>query len=746
MQSGKIIIRGIVQGVGFRPFVYAQAVKHHITGTVINHGSEVEIDAWGDEFEAFRKAVAKGPKMSVIDSVDVLPLSPDVKQPAAFSILPSQDGARSGFVPADIATCKHCLEDVTNPKSRYFGYWATSCTDCGPRYSIIHTVPYDRERTAMNQFPKCSDCEKEYTNPENRRHHAQTIACKTCGPKLSLLKGDGTELFVENPIEKAAELLDAGEILAIRGVGGFHIACIEDTAKRLKQILGRPNQSLAVMMKEESLSDYVVRPTESDLELMTGPVHPITILDKLDPTSHLELSRLHNLGVMFPYTALHHLLFQNLKNPLLVMTSANAPGTPMITDTQTIIEKMGKKGVVSHILTHNRDIVNRCDDSVVRDGYIIRLSRGLAPLRTKMDLGNRQILGVGPELNANASIYKGDFLITSPHIGNIRNPATVSYLKETIEKLTSLTGAKPEIIAHDLHPQFLSTRVAQELAEETGAVLCPVQHHRAHITAATQEEVVGIAVDGVGYGDDATIWGGEILTGDPLNGYIRTGHLEPVLMPGGDLATQFPERMLYGILPTEEIRSLLQSRGWSESSLKILSQMVERKFNSPVTTSTGRVLDAAAALLGICREHTYDGEPSMTLEAYASRGVAQPMDISIRTSADGAYVLSTSALLLEAYSMMEDGLDTCDIAASVQENLAKGIARLAVLSAEKTGIRKAALSGGVAINRTIRETIISELEKEHIPCITNPKYPFGDGCISAGQVITAGILAKDGKI
>ncbi len=746
MQSGKIIIRGIVQGVGFRPFVYACAKAHHIMGTVINHGSEVEIDAWGDEFDAFRKDVGKGPRMSVIDSVEVRTFPADAVCPDDFSILPSRDGARSGFIPADIAICKHCLEDIVNPQSRYYGYWATSCTDCGPRYSIIHTVPYDRERTAMKEFPKCAECEIDYRNQENRRHHAQTIACASCGPKLSLLNGDGSEVSVVDPIAETARLLDAGEILAIRGIGGFHIACIESSAKKLKGILGRPNQSLAVMMREESLAEFVVPPSEADRELMTGLVHPIVILDKIDPLAHFELSRLHNLGVMFPYTALHHLLFLKLQSRLLVMTSANAPGTPMITDTGAIIAKMGKKGVVSHILTHNREIVNRCDDSVIRDGYIIRLSRGLAPLRTRMDLGERQILGVGPELNANTSIYKDNFLITSPHIGNIRNPATVAYLKETIEKLTSLTGAEPEIIAHDLHPQFLSTRVAKELAETTGAILCPVQHHRAHIAAVTQEEVVGIAIDGVGYGDDATIWGGEILVGNPLEGYRRCGHLEPVIMPGGDLATQFPERMLYGILPTEQTLSLLQSRGWTDSALKVLAQMTARRFNSPVTTSTGRVLDAAAALLGICREHTYEGEPSMTLEAYATRGVSQPMDIAITSSAKDTHVLLTSSLLSEAFSMMEDGVDVCDIAASIQETLAKGIARLAILSAEETGIRKAALSGGVAINRGIRETIVGELNHVGIPCILNPRYPFGDGCISSGQVITAGIQAKAGKL
>jgi hydrogenase maturation protein HypF len=741
MKSGKIIIRGIVQGVGFRPFVYAQATRFGIRGTVINHGSEVEIDAGGENFDEFCREVSKGPKMSIIDSVSVGELH-NWTVPETFSILPSRDGARTGFVPADIATCENCLNDIMNPKSRYFGYWATSCTDCGPRYSIIKAVPYDRERTSMDKFPACRDCLADYLNAGNRRHHAQTIACSTCGPKLSLLRGTGEVISTSDIISAAAELLDTGKIVAIRGIGGFHICCIEETADRLKTILGRPNQSLAVMMKPETLLDFVVEPTKEEWDLLKGPVHPIMILDKKDPESHKNLSQLHNLGVMLPYTGLHHLLFAKLRSPLLIMTSANSPGTPMITETKTIIEKMG--GVVEYILAHDRDIVNRCDDSVVRDGYLIRMSRGFAPLRTKMNLGNRQILGVGPELNANASVYKGGFLITSPHIGNIRNPPTVAYLEETIEKLTSLTGAVPEIIAHDLHPQFLSTRVARELAERYDAVLCPVQHHRAHIASVTTDEVVGIAIDGVGYGDDATIWGGEILAGSPGE-YVRTGHLEPVLMPGGDLATKFPERMLYGILPTEETRSLLESRGWSEMNLRILKQQTEKRFNTPVTTSTGRVLDAAAALLGICRERTYDGEPSMMLEAYAARGVAQPMEIDIK-SYEGRDVLSTSSILREGMEMLDSGLLVEDIAASIQETLAKGIAQIALAGIHSSGIKTAAISGGVAINRSIRETILKTLTDAGVTCITNARYPFGDGGVSCGQVVTAGILSKENKL
>ncbi len=730
-----------MQGVGFRPFVYAQAKRFGIKGTVINHGSEVEIDAAGEMFDKFFQEVKKGPKMSVIDSISVEPL-PDWNPPGGFSILPSRDGARTGFVPADIATCENCLHDIMDPKSRYFGYWATSCTDCGPRYSIIKSVPYDRVRTSMDDFPACQECQNEYENPGNRRHHAQTIACRECGPKLSLLKGSGEIISATDPISAAAELLDAGKILAVRGVGGFHICCIEEAAERLKTVLGRPNQSLAVMMKPETLGGFVTEPTKEEWDLLKGPVHPIMILDKIDPESHISLSQLHNLGVMLPYTGLHHLLFAKLRSPLLIMTSANAPGTPMITETKTIIEKMGR--VVDYILTHDREIVNRCDDSVVRDGALIRISRGLAPLRTRMDLGKRQILGVGPERNANTTVYTRGFLITSPHIGNIRNPPTVAYLEETIEKLTNLTGSTPDIIAHDLHPQFLSTRVAQELAEQYGAILCPVQHHRAHIASVTTEEVVGIAIDGVGYGDDATIWGGEILAGSPGR-YSRTGHLEPVLMPGGDLATKFPERMLYGILPTEDTLSLLQSRGWGDTALRVLAQQTEKRFNTPVTTSTGRVLDAASALLGICRERTYDGEPSMRLEACAARGVAQPMEINIE-SRDGRDVLLTSPILREGMEMLCEGICVEDIAASIQTALAKGVAQMALSGVQKTGIQTAALSGGVAINRSIRETIIETLKEAGVRCITNPRYPFGDGCISCGQVVTAGTLSKEGRI
>ncbi|MDD3933505.1 MAG: carbamoyltransferase HypF, partial [Methanoculleus sp.] len=623
---GTIIIRGIVQGVGFRPFVYAKAQKFGITGTVKNLGSEVEIHAFGDRFEEFLAAVSRGTPLSHIDSVDVRNLRGGA--PDTFTILESGSGNLSGFIPADVATCDDCIADIFTPGGRYEGYWATSCVNCGPRYSIINTTPYDRERTSMAVFPMCAACGSEYTDPSCRRHHAQTIACAACGPHLTLIRADGTQVEGD-PVREAAALLDAGSIVAVRGIGGFHIACTEEAAGELKRRLGRTEQPLAVMATPEEVERIAIV-SDEDRRILHSRERPIVVLAKRDPASLRGISNLHTIGCMLPYTGLHHLLFAHLAHPLLVMTSANLPGYPMITDLSVALDRLSRQ--VDYILTHDRRIINRCDDSVVRDGYIIRLSRGLAPKRTAIDLGDACILGVGPELNANISVYRNGFCITSPHVGNVRNPQTLAYLQETVEKIGGLVGARYDRVVHDLHPQFLSTRYAHEVAEAAGAELLAVQHHRAHIAATTREECVGIAIDGVGYGDDGTIWGGEVFAGKVPH-LDRVAHLEVVPMPGGDLATRFPERMLYGILPTSGVRDLLASRGWSDIELAVLTRQVERGLNVAATSSTGRVLDAAAALLGICRERTYDGEPAMKLESAACAGRAAAWDLEF--SRDG---------------------------------------------------------------------------------------------------------------
>ena len=728
---GTIIIRGIVQGVGFRPFVYAKAREFGITGTVKNLGSEVEIHAFGDHFEEFLEAVSRGTPLSRIDSVIVRDMRGD--PPDTFIILESGSGSLSGFIPADVATCDDCITDIFTPGGRYEGYWATSCVNCGPRYSIINAIPYDRERTSMEAFPMCDACGSEYTDPSCRRHHAQTIACAACGPRLSLLRADGRPVAVEDPVRETAALLDAGSIVAIRGIGGFHIACVEEAAGVLKRRLGRSEQPLAVMTTPDEVERIAVV-SDEDRRILHSRARPIVVLEKRDPLSHQAISGLHTIGCMLPYSGLHHLLFADLAHRLLIMTSANLPGYPMITDISGALDRLS--GMVDYVLTHDRRIVNRCDDSVVRDGYIIRLSRGLAPKRSAVDLGDRSILGVGPELNANISIYRGGFCITSPHVGNVRNPRTLAYLQETVERLRGLVGARYDRVVHDLHPQFLSTRYAREVAEAVGAELLAVQHHRAHIAAATREECVGIAIDGVGYGDDGTVWGGEVFAGQVPH-LDRVAHLEVVPMPGGDLATRYPERMLYGILPTAGVRDMLASRGWSDIELGVLSRQVERGLNVTGTSSTGRVLDAAAALLGICRERTYDGEPAMKLESAAYSGRALVWDLEFLRDG-GCEVLSTRSILAEAYRRSAAGERTGDVAASVQYNLARGVAAMAIRAADELGIPRVALSGGVAYNRAIRETIIGEVRAAGLEVVMNREYPLGDGCISFGQVVYGG--------
>ncbi|HJX55607.1 MAG TPA: carbamoyltransferase HypF [Methanoregula sp.] len=736
--KGRITVRGIVQGVGFRPFVYAKARALGVSGTVKNLGSEVEIFARGDSFDEFLTQVSRGPPLSRIDSVEVFSTRQEI--PDGFFILPSGTGSLTGMIPPDIAICDDCVEDIFTKGGRYADYWATSCVNCGTRYSIITEIPYDRERTSMAEFPLCPDCTREYADPGCRRHHAQTIACSACGPHLTLVDARGNKVEGLDPIKQSAELLDAGGILAIRGLGGFHIACIEDSVDELKRRLGRIEQPFAVMVHPDHLRRLAcVSPEE--WQVLTSPVHPIVVLKKRDPTAHEAISNLHTIGCMLPYTALHHLLFSRLKHPLLIMTSANMPGYPMITGTDQAMAKLNRD--VDFFLTHDRKIVNRCDDSVMRDGYIIRLSRGIAPKRTAVALGNHCILGVGPELNANATIYKNGFTVTSPHVGNVRNPPTLEYLQETVRNLQRLLGAKFDVIAHDLHPQFLSTRFAREIASDHGLELVPVQHHRAHIAATTPDPCIGIAIDGVGYGDDGTVWGCEIFSGQ-VPDLRRVAHLEPAAMPGGDLATQFPERMLYGILPEKKVLSLLSRRGWSDIELGVLEKQVTSGFNVAQTTSTGRLLDAASALLGICRERTYDGEPAMKLESAAAGGCAEAWELSFSTHG-GCEMLSGRSLMENACARMEaahegDLRAICDIAASFQYNLARGIAHLALHAADTGGMKKIALSGGVAYNRAIRETIRAEIAGTGRTCVLNADYPLGDGCVSFGQCVYAGKL------
>ena len=758
MVAANIIISGIVQGVGFRPFVYAMAQKYRISGTVRNVGSMVVIDAYApsnknDEIsekrlQNFIEEVSKGTIHSVIDFVTVTQIKEDKISPTypeSFSIAASSSGtgARSGFIPPDIATCPACLADIYGNTS-YTSYFATTCVNCGPRYSVISGMPYDRVETSMEAFPLCQSCEAEYLDPHSRRHHAQSISCPVCGPQLSLLLGTGEVVVSSNPIAQAAALLDAGAVVAIRGNGGFHIACIEEKADALKRSLGRSTQALAIMASEPAI-ETLAYVSSDEWSLLRSPAAPIVVLRRRD-LSPRPSTMLHTIGCMLPYTGLHHLLFSHLEHPFLIMTSANAPGTPMVTETDDAIKRLS--GIVTHILTHNREIINRCDDSVVRDGFLLRLSRGYAPRRVQTPLGDKAILGVGPELNANVTVYQQQFCVTSPHIGNIRNPETLSYHHETIKRLSALLSFSPDCVAHDAHPSFLTTRYAKELAKKCDIPAIPMQHHRAHIIAAAGPDaidadcIVGIALDGTGYGDDGTAWGGEVFSGHILD-LKRVGHLEPVILPGGDLASEFPERLLYGFLPRDLVHDLLIERGWALHDILLIEKQIERGMNVPRSSSAGRVLDAVAALLGVCTHKTYDGEPAMQLETHAYGAGYQDLELQFARKG-GCTELVTSSLLNQAYTMSRSGVSSPCIAASMQHALARGISRIAIEAADKVGVKEVHLSGGVFYNAQIRGEVINEITRSGLECVLNKQYPLGDGCISYGQCVYAGLLRKEG--
>jgi|Deesub1362B_J571_1020462.scaffolds.fasta_scaffold00071_84 hydrogenase maturation protein HypF len=740
MRTAVIEVRGIVQGVGFRPFVYNKAKELGIKGYVQNRGTKVRIVAQGERIDEFIKEIEKGTPLSRINDLSVEFVEMD--EFSEFEIRKSEFDISDGFLPADVAICEECIEDITN-ETRFKGYWATSCVNCGPRFTIIEEIPYDRERTSMRDFPMCKDCRREYEDPLNRRFHAQTIACEKCGPKLRLLDREGREIKGD-VIKKVAELLKKGYFVAIKGIGGFHIAGIPERADELRRRLRRPRQPFALMATMKMIEE-LVEVSEKEREWLFSPVRPIVIMKKRGRGEFLGISHLHTLGIMLPYTGLHHLLFQHLDTPL-IMTSANEPGEPMIKDEKEALEKLGH--ICDFFLIHNRRIVNRCDDSVVRINngvpLYLRMSRGLAPakieVRWRSDL---KILALGAELNGSVCIYKDGSCYISQYLGHVRNYDVMRYLEETVDFMMRVTQIHPEVIAHDLHPAFLTTRYAKELSQKFQAERIEVQHHIAHVASLMAEgtdEIVALASDGVGYSPEG-IWGGEVFVN-----FHRYGGLMKVRMPGGDLATRYPSRMvagiLYDVLSEEELRDLLKDlyfpRG--EREIDVVMRQLERDVNVVMTSSTGRVLDATAALLGICNERTYEGEPAMSLEAFAHYGNAENVELPVEIK-NG--ILDTRMILLGAYEALKEGKKREDIAAAVHKALAEGFSEIMFEASEKSGIKITGMSGGVALNSIIPRIIKERMEREGRKFILNKLVPPGDGGISFGQCIYVVMMNED---
>ena len=743
MNALMILTQGIVQGVGFRPYVYRLATDLNLKGHVRNLGNVVEIIVEGENTSDFVKRLPQElPPIAKIDSMEVNEI--DIENYSDFEIIESGD-TYSGVsvIPPDIAICDKCLAEIRNPSDRRYKYPFNACTDCGPRFTVIESVPYDRERTSMEDFPLCDDCLAEYRHPLDRRYHGEAICCDDCGPQMAIYNGD-SKLDVENPIKKGAEILKDGEILAIKGIGGTHLvvdAYNDKAIKELRKRLNRPNQAFAVMCKDlESLEKYAIL-SKKEIETITSNKRPIVILKKNEGYRFPEsLSPgLHNIGVMLPYSPMHYLLFDEGDIDTYVMTSANIPGEPMMIENSEIIS-----GVNDYSLVHNRRILNRCDDSVIRfrnnELSFIRRSRGYTPepYTINYDVNDCNVIALGPELDVTFSMAKGDKVYPSQHIGNTNKPKTLMFLRNAIENMERITKINEfDIIACDMHPHFFTTRLAHELAEKYDAEVLPVQHHHAHSVALANDhgidEMIVIAADGVGYGSDATSWGGEILYTD-ISSFERVAHLEPQLMPGGDVATKFPVKMLLSILKDDDlIGHYVDYFKYGEMEIKNIKRQIESGINVGVTTSTGRVLDSMAVALEICHERTYEGECSMKLESaayYATKKLEIPSIIE-------GDQLNTTEILREVVKLYQNGEKKADVAAAGQDAVARGLSELALKSADKKNIRDIGATGGVFYNEAITNTVKNHIENNGYNFIQHLNTCAGDGSVSLGQSIIA---------
>ncbi len=741
MKAQKILTQGIVQGVGFRPYVYRLASELNLKGYVRNLGNVVEIIIEGENTESFVKRLPNElPPIAKIDSMIVENI--DIHDFSDFEIIESGD-SYSGIsvIPPDIAICDKCLEEIRNPKDRRYKYPFNACTDCGPRFTVIESVPYDRERTSMDEFPLCDECLVEYKEPLNRRYHGEAICCSECGPQMAFYNGLD-KIDCENPIKMGADALKEGKILAIKGIGGTHLAVDaynDEAIKELRNRLNRPNQAFAVMSKDlKSVQNYA-KMSAREIETITSNKRPIVILKKNEnyPFPESLSPGLHNIGVMLPYSPMHYLLFDESDIDTYVMTSANIPGEPMMIKNEDIID-----GVNDCSLVHNRQILNRCDDSVIRfrnnELSFIRRSRGYTPEPYKInyDVNDANVLALGPELDVTFSIAKDNIVYPSQHIGNTNKPKTLKFLREAIENMQRITKINEfDIIACDMHPHFFTTRLAYELAEKYDADVLPIQHHHAHSIALANDnsidEMVVIAADGVGYGSDATSWGGEILYTD-VKSFERLGHLETQLMPGGDMATKYPARMLASILKDEElIKNYADHFKYGEIEIKNIFKQLDSRINVGKTTSTGRVLDSMAVALEICDERTYEGECSMKLEScahYSTNELVIPYTIEDDT-------LNTTEILREVVKLYQNGEKKADIASAGQTAIAKGLSDLAINAADKKKVEEIGATGGVFYNEAITQTVKNCIEGNGYTFIQHKNTCAGDGSVSLGQAI-----------
>ena len=754
----RYLFSGVVQGVGFRPFIYRLAVKNVLRGFVQNRpdGVLVEVEGTGAAIDSFLAGIRQElPPLADVTNISAEEIA--LRTDDNFRIIASDtQGDGDVHISPDIAICRDCLKELFDPQDRRYRYPFINCTNCGPRLTIIKSIPYDRINTSMACFPLCPQCRAEYENPADRRFHAEPNACPVCGATIQLLDEKGNKVSTDDPIKAAIGLLKDGKVLAIKGLGGFHLsvdAGNDEAVKRLRSRKFREEKPMAIMVKNLEKVKRLANVNEEEEKLLASLQRPIVLLKKKDRTviSEQVAPGVPNLGVMLPYTPLHYLLLEK-DFAALVMTSANQVDEPICISNREAVTRL--KEIADYFLVHNRDILVRCDDSIamVSAGreQLLRRSRGFVPKPILLKDSFPDVLALGAHLKATQCIVKGNFAFLSPHIGDLETPQARDFFQESITLLKKITETNPDVIACDSHPAYYSTKVAEEL---TCVRVIRVQHHHAHIVSCLAEnqisgDVIGLAMDGTGFGLDGHAWGGEFLVANETE-FKRLGHLQYFVLPGGEKAIHEPWRIAASLL------NLAYGQSWPDIAAqlnimppgfdsKVLNKIIENKINSPLTSGLGRLFDGVAAIIGLRKKVSFEGQAAMELEGLSDQKAAEPLPFTISADEENSFIIDISSTISAIVNDLLAGKSEKEISSSFHRTLAMAFAVMCKKIREKTGINRVCLSGGCFQNKILLEDSIIQLENASFKVYHHQQVPTNDGGIALGQAVIAGAIVKKG--
>jgi hydrogenase maturation protein HypF len=764
-----VLVRGVVQGVGFRPFVYRLATEEGLAGSIGNDtdGVTIEIEGPTHHIDSFLARLRmETPPLARIDSIATQELR--VKGESGFLIISSQvTGQVSTGIPADAATCPDCLRELLDPADRRYRYPFTNCTNCGPRFTITRRIPYDRPQTSMAKFTMCAACQAEYDDPLNRRFHAQPNACWDCGPRLWMESPDGSPIPADDPIASTIERLLAGGIVAMKGIGGFHLsvdATNPDAVRSLRERKHRYGKPLALMVRDIEAARALCLLTPAEEAQLTMPAHPIVLARARESNGIARevAPGIPWLGIFLPYAPLQHLLFADRRVRALVMTSANLSEEPIAIDNDEARTRLGK--IADAFLMHDREVLQRCDDSVVAlvDGapQLIRRARGYVPLGIELPFEVPPMLAVGGHLKSVFTLARGRFAYQSQHLGDLENLAGLEFFQDSLAHLMRTFEIEPEVVVRDLHPGYLSSSWANDWATARGLPVVGVQHHHAHIAACMAEHglhepVIGLSLDGTGYGSDGKIWGGEVLIsrleGSNPASFDRFAHLEYVPMPGGEAAIREPWRMAAGHLHAAGIKlddpAIAEALGATPKELALIRRMIERGLNTPLASSCGRLFDAVAALVLKRRTVDYEAQAAIELEGIA---VNEPDETGYTCELKGGdwkrrepMQISVATLWNELLANLRAGVSKPRIAARFHAGVAHAFVAAASRASALTGIRHVAMSGGCLHNRQLARLLRVGLEIEGFEVFQQQKVSPGDGGLSYGQAAVAASMLRN---